>query len=779
MRRALVRSLLAITALAVVAPVGPDRDAIRSAAPDVSGVQADLPFGWIAGVGRAVRVVRRRGLAVHLCLLVVILGAFMALFAPGAGVTRSQAEAAAVRVHGRADARGFAALPVAARGPVSAAIGRDDRSFSARVVAGALTLRNRGQGLLAQFGERGVQIRAGRARLGLNLVGYGYGSTLSAVDAVAPWAQANRVVYPRAAGVREWYTNGPLGLEQGFTLSAPPARRAGGMLTLALAVSGNLHATLSDGAVTFSGAGQSLAYRGLVASDATGRRLPARIQLVRGRLLIGVDVAGARYPLRIDPLIQQAKLTASDGAADDHLGWAIAMSGDTIFAGAPGATVDGGSAQGAVYVFVEPTDGWANATQTAKLTDGTVGDAFGFMLAVSGDTLVVGAPYTTINGRLAQGAAYVFIEPTGGWANATTPTAELTASDGAAGDGLGVSVAISGDTIVAGAPGQTESEGAAYVFVEPTGGWANATQTAKLTASDGAPEDQLGNSIAMSGDTIVAGAEGVTVDGNAGQGAAYVFVEPTGGWVDAYQTAKLTASDGGAGDGLGLQGTVAISGDTVVAGAQDATVGANAAQGAVYVFVEPTGGWANGTQTAKLTASDGGAGDTLGSSVAISGDRIVAGAQDATVGANADQGAVYVFVEPTGGWANATQTAKLTASDGAAGDLFGWWVAASGGTIAAAAPGESDDQGATYVFGSGAAACAASPSITTQPSAQTVTAPAAATFTAAGSTPANCSAPSVQWSSEAPGASSFAPISGATSGSYTTPPTTTAQSGTK
>ena len=316
------------------------------------------------------------------------------------------------------------------------------------------------------------------------------------------------------------------------------------MLTLALAVSGNLRATLSDGAVTFSGAGQSLAYRGLVASDATGRRLPARIQLVRGRLLIDVDVAGARYPLRIDPLIQEAKLTASDAAAHDFLGWAIAMSGDTIFAGAPGATVEGGSAPGAVYVFVKPTDGWANATQTAKLTDGTVGDGFGFMLAVSGDTLVVGAPYTTIDGRLHQGAAYVFIEPRGGWANASTPVAELTATDGAAHDGLGVSVAISRHTIVAGAPGHNDFQGAAYVFVEPAGGWANATQTAKLTASDGAPEDQLGNSMAISGDTIVGGAEGATIGDNAGQGAVYVFVKPTGGWANGTQTAKLTASDG-------------------------------------------------------------------------------------------------------------------------------------------------------------------------------------------------------------------------------------------
>jgi hypothetical protein len=340
------------------------------------GIAAVAPVrcGWIAHRSRL-------GLAVCVCLLLVLLGTFTALFAYRAGVTRSPAHGAAVAVHGRTDAHGFAALPLAARGPVSAALGHDDRSFSARLVAGALTLSNSGQGLLARFGERGVQIRSGRARLGLSLVGYGYGSTLAAVGGVMPRAHANRVVYPHAAGVNEWYANGPLGLEQGFTLSAPPARHAAGALTLTISLSGNLHATQSHDAVTFTGASQSLTYRGLVASDATGRRLPARMQLVRGRLLIGVDVAGARYPLRIDPFIQEAKQTASDGAAYDHLGYSVAISGDTIFAGAPGETVDGDSAPGAVYVFVEPTGGWANATQTAKLTDGTAGDGLGESLA--------------------------------------------------------------------------------------------------------------------------------------------------------------------------------------------------------------------------------------------------------------------------------------------------------------------------------------------------------------------------------------------------------------
>jgi hypothetical protein len=128
---------------------------------------------------------------------------------------------------------------------------------------------------------------------------------------------------------------------------------------------------------------------------------------------------------------------------------------------------------------------------------------------------------------------YVFKMAAGGWAN-RTQTAELTASDGATQDGLGFAVAVSGSTIVAGAPyvtfisarGESSSQGAAYVFTMAAGGWANRTQTAELTASGGAVGDDLGSSVAVSGDTIVAGAPDHKVGGNVAQGAAYVFGGP-------------------------------------------------------------------------------------------------------------------------------------------------------------------------------------------------------------------------------------------------------------
>jgi hypothetical protein len=304
----------------------------------------------------------------------------------------------------------------------------------------------------------------------------------------------------------------------------------------------------------------------------------------------------------------------------------------------------------------------------------------GTSVAISGGTIVAGAPQAG-SGNTHAGAAYVFVKPQGGWANATQ-TAKLTASDGVSGDQFGNSVAISGDTIVVGAwdaPGG-RNQGAAYVFLKPQGGWGSAPLTqVKLTASDAASDNWFGSSVAIDGGTIVVGALGA---GSGFQGAAYVFVEPPGGWASGHETAKLTASDGAAADHLGFGG-VGVSGGTVVAGAPN---GGGNNQGAAYVFVRPPGGWGSGSPAqAKLTTSDGASGDLFGYSVGVSGDTVVAGAPDATVSGQQGQGAAYVFAKPASGWKTGTETARLTASDGAELDQFGKSVAISGDTIVAGA----------------------------------------------------------------------------------------------
>lgn len=269
-------------------------------------------------------------------------------------------------------------------------------------------------------------------------------------------------------------------------------------------------------------------------------------------------------------------------------------------------------------------------------------------MAVSGATIVAGAPGETGY----QGAVYIFTEPvSGNWENSSTPTAELTASDGAALDQLSaVAISEAGSTIVAAAAGHTVGghvkQGALYVFSEPTsGGWKTTTQTAELTAGDGAADDELSAvAISEAGSTIVAGAAGHKVNGKSGAGAVYVFTEPlSGGWGNSSTpVAELTASDPGVEDFLG--GSVAISGSTIVAGATFHMVNGKIWQGAAYAFSEPaTGSWEDATQTAELTAENGAERDQLGLSVAISGSTIVAGAPGRMVSGNADQGAAYVL----------------------------------------------------------------------------------------------------------------------------------------
>jgi hypothetical protein len=431
------------------------------------------------------------------------------------------------------------------------------------------------------------------------------------------------------------------------------------------------------------------------ARSAGARGLASRrtgVEVVNGFAAVGCAVVLVVGRTQAAPAAAlEQPLSAADGVAGDQFGQSVAVEGDTAVVGAPFA--DG--ARGAVYVFARAGDGW---TQTAKLTasDGAVRDRLGSSVAIAGDTIVAGAPLAALGANPSRGAVYTFAA-TG--PEARTETAKLTASDGAGGDHLGSSVAVAGDTIVAGAPGATvggnAAQGAVYTFAA-TGPGAR-SETAKLTASDGARFDDLGFSVAVAGDTIVAGAPGATVGGNSSRGAVYTFAATGAG--ARTETAKLIASDGAAIDRLGW--SVAVAGDTIVAGAPRAC-GGNPVQGAAYTFA--VAGAAARTQTAKLTASDGARGDRLGTSVAAAGDTTVAGAPIARVGANARPGAAYTFAVT--GPAARTETAKLTASEGAAGDECGVSVAASGDTIVVGAPladvGANPDQGFVSVFFSAA-----------------------------------------------------------------------------
>jgi hypothetical protein len=233
------------------------------------------------------------------------------------------------------------------------------------------------------------------------------------------------------------------------------------------------------------------------------------MRLDSGRIVIRVDDRGAAYPVRVDPFLQQAERRLGDGVPGDVFA-VVAVSGDTLVVGAPGRAVGANQAQGAVYVFQRPVSGWAKAVEVARLTasDGAASDRLGGSVAVDGDTIVAGAAAHKVGPNDSQGAAYVFVKPGTGWRN-TTQSAELTASDGAASDGFSAAVGISGDTIVAGPAQHTVDgkfrQGEGYVFLESASGWVD------------------GITLASAGNVIAIGGGLHPTDDVAGAGAVYIF----------------------------------------------------------------------------------------------------------------------------------------------------------------------------------------------------------------------------------------------------------------
>ncbi len=340
----------------------------------------------------------------------------------------------------------------------------------------------------------------------------------------------------------------------------------------------------------------------------------------------GGDRAGAAYIFRDDGTgwAEQAKLTASDGVLKDFFGSSVSISGDTVVVGSFFSDAPA-EHSGSAYVYQRTGNTW---NEQAKLVaaDGAEGDLFGLSVAISGDALVVGArDHDAVAPN--SGAAYVFRFDGTSWIQ----EAELSASDGATNDFLGEHVAIDGDVVVAGAlradAGRPHS-GAAYVFRFNGTRW---TQEAKLAASDGKAGDQFGNSVGISGDTVVVGA--ARAGRGADRGAAYVFRFDGTSWS---QEAKLTASDPKNKDLFGW--SVGISDDQIVVGAIKGD-GGGRDTGAAYVFQRTGTAW---SEELKLLANDAEQNDRFGVSVAILQDTVFVGAHgDDDLGSAA--GATYVY----------------------------------------------------------------------------------------------------------------------------------------
>ena len=462
----------------------------------------------------------------------------------------------------------------------------------------------------------------------------------------------------------------------------------------------------------------------------------------------------------------EAYVKASNTGAGDWFGFSVAMSGNTLAVSAyredssatgvnDDQTNDNAPDSGAVYIFTRSGTTWSQQAYL-KASNTDTGDWFGHSIALSGNTLAVGAPIEDSNANVidgdqgnssaarSSGAVYVFTRSGTTWSQ----QAYLKASNSGAGDRFGLWVALSDDTLAVSADREdssaTEStgdqtddnatdSGAVYIFTRSGTTW---SQQAYLKASNSGAGDRFGLSIALLGDTLAVGApfedsNTTVIDGDQGNnsatnsGAVYVFTRSGNTWS---RPAYLKASNADMNDLFGF--SVALSGDTLAVGAEREagnTTGVNGDQannsapgsGAVYLFTRSGTTW---KQTAYLKASNTDAGDSFGAAVALSGDRLAVGARyeagNAT-GVNGNQdsnsapgsGAVYLFTRSDTTW---KQTAYLKASNTDTGDLSqGGAVVLSGNTLVAGVAGEDSsttgiggnqgnnsakDSGAVYVW---------------------------------------------------------------------------------
>jgi hypothetical protein len=627
------------------------------------------------------------------CVSLLLLGIWLtsddaghSLRAP-TGASASGSASASTRV----PAPPAAALAQLARGQISASLGADDPAYRVhglgRHVFRALSAPQR---LSARFGSTGVTLRSGDALLGLRLTAFGFGGSLHTPDAVAPRAAANRVTYVRR-GLTEWYANGPLGIEQGFTVERPSATPAGARLQLRLAVSGDERAALAEhgaGVVLRGPGGHSLRYGAVSASDAVGRELPSRLVL-RGRtIVLLVDTAGARFPLTVDPLIEQESLSpaSSEVAGEPRFGFSIALSADgtTALVGAPG---DAGLA-GAAWVFTRAGTAWTQ--QGPKLTapeslaqpeepqcaeEADCGFGRSVALSADGDTALIGAP----RANQSHGAAWVFARAGSTWSQFGHGLAGGNAS-------FGRSVALSADgaTALVGAPSQRSTRGAAWTFTRSASGFAAFGEP--LTTEATVAGDFFGRSVALSanGTTALVGAPGE--EGLAG--AAWAFARAGEGWIGR---TKLTGGGEAIGEArFGASVALSASGETVLIGARTDHEGV----GSAWPFVRNGSAWAQ--QGPKLTGIGELGEGQFGASVALSAD-----GDTALVGAphdNSGQGAAWELTRTGASWVSEGEQVEGGAEPGP--DLFGTGVAlsADSGTALIGAPRASHRLGTVWTL---------------------------------------------------------------------------------
>jgi len=352
------------------------------------------------------------------------------------------------------------------------------------------------------------------------------------------------------------------------------------------------------------------------------------------------------------------------GAGFDNFGVSVSVSGNYAIVGAYADDVGLNSNQGSASIFQYNGSNWVFMQ---KIVDpsGQANDFFGGSVSLSGNYAIVGSVSDDVNTSIDQGSASIYIFNGTGWIFLQKITDAL----GAAGDQFGISVSISGSYAVVGAKNDDVNsnfdQGSACIYKLSGSNWA---QMQKITDATGATNYRFGNSVSVSGNFVIIGAEGD--DGiSSDQGSASIYVFNGGTWV---LMTKVLDSSGATGDRFGS--SVSIFGNYAIIGADGDDVGTNINQGSASIYQYNGSSW---VRMQKITDANGAGDDQFGMSVSISGNYAIVGATLDEVGANIDQGSASIYLRIGQGW----QKVQYIADPGGnAGDLFGIVVAIDGAT---------------------------------------------------------------------------------------------------
>lgn len=378
-------------------------------------------------------------------------------------------------------------------------------------------------------------------------------------------------------------------------------------------------------------------------------------------------------------------VTPSDGASGDFFGVCVSLDGDTLAVGAMACDLSGRADQGAGYIFSRNYGGADNWGQRKKVTasDGAAGDYFGRCLSLDGDTLAVGSPNADVGGTGDAGAVYLYQMNNGG-ANGWGQVKKVTAP--AATTQFGIALSLSSDALAVG-----QESGAVYLYSRNGGGKDAWGRKGTLSQPDPfASDERFGRALCFRGSALLVGADSHGHGGGAiRRGAAYIY-GLSSGWKQRklrYDSAQQVNEEMGS--------SVSQWQEFTAVGIPNKTTAGGASAGAVLLYQRNKGGGDQWGLVKTILPSDGAAQDYFGTSVSLSDGFLAVGARGDDPSGEGS-GSVYIFGRNWGGPDNWGQVSKLTASDGAAGDQFGWSISLHGDTVAVGAPGRWP--GEAYIF---------------------------------------------------------------------------------